>query len=47
MHFSKRLFYINFQCGCDYTEKIEGIGPGTAYKLIKEYKNIERILEHV
>ncbi|CAD8155158.1 unnamed protein product [Paramecium octaurelia] len=34
-------------CGCDYTEKIEGIGPGTAFKLIKEFKNIEGILEHV
>ena len=22
-------------CGCDYTESIDGIGPVTAYKLIK------------
>lgn len=34
-------------CGCDYTEKIEGIGPSTAYKLIKEFKNIEGVLAHV
>ncbi len=34
-------------CGCDYTEKIEGIGPTTAYKLIKEFKCIENVLEHV
>jgi len=34
-------------CGCDYTEKIEGIGPITAYKLIKEFKCIENVIEHV
>lgn len=24
-------------CGCDYTDSIEGVGPITAYKLIKEH----------
>lgn len=33
-------------CGCDYASKIEGIGPVTAYRLIKQYKNIENILKH-
>ena len=32
-------------CGCDYTTKIHGIGPITAYKLILQYVNIENILE--
>jgi len=32
--------------GCDYTEKIPGIGPINAYKLIKKYKNIEEIVNH-
>ena len=34
-------------CGCDYTEKIKGIGPVTALKLIREYGSIERILENI
>ena len=32
-------------CGCDYANKIEGIGPVKAYKFIKEMKDIEHILE--
>jgi flap endonuclease-1 len=35
------------QCGCDYTEKIEGIGPVTAFKLIKEHKDMETILAFI
>jgi len=31
-------------CGCDYTTKIAGIGPLTAYKLIKKHKTIEEII---
>jgi flap endonuclease-1 len=31
-------------CGCDYTENIDGVGPATALKLIKDHKNIENIL---
>jgi len=33
-------------CGCDYTAKIYGMGPITAYKLITKYDNIENILEN-
>lgn len=33
--------------GCDYSETIHGIGPKTAYKLIKKHKNIETILENL
>lgn len=32
-------------CGCDYTTKINSLGPINAYKLINEYKNIETIIE--
>lgn len=32
-------------CGCDYTNQISGLGPATAYKLIKEHKTIENVLE--
>ena len=34
-------------CGCDYTDSIFGIGPVTALQLIREYKNIETILENI
>lgn len=34
-------------CGCDYTGKITGIGPVRAIQLIKQYKNIEKIIEIV
>lgn len=34
-------------CGCDYCPTIRGIGPKKAYQLIKEYKNIEGVLEHI
>lgn len=34
-------------CGCDYTNKIKGIGPVSAMKLIKKYKNIESVLEYI
>lgn len=33
--------------GCDYCEKIHGIGPKKAYALIKEYKCIEEILKNI
>ena len=35
---------LSILCGCDYTSKIGGIGPHTALKLIKKYKNIESII---
>jgi flap endonuclease-1 len=34
-------------CGCDYTCKINRLGPETAFKVIKEYQNIEGILENM
>ena len=36
-----------YQCGCDYTASIKGIGPHTALKLIKEHHSIEAALKHV
>jgi len=33
-------------CGCDYTTKINGMGPITAYKLIKKHNNLESVLEN-
>ena len=40
-----RDMFIDFciLCKCDYNSKISGIGPKTAFKLIKEFKNIESI----
>jgi len=32
-------------CGCDYTTKINSLGPINSYKLVSEYNNIETILE--
>ena len=31
--------------GCDYCDKIRGIGPKNAIKLIQEHKTIEKVLE--
>jgi len=33
--------------GCDYCEKIRGIGPKNAIKLVQEHKSIEEILKHL
>jgi flap endonuclease-1 len=33
--------------GCDYCDKIKGIGPKNAIKLIQEHKNIENILNQL
>jgi flap endonuclease-1 len=32
-------------CGCDYTQKINLLGPVNALKIIKKYKNIEAFLQ--
>jgi len=32
-------------CGCDYCDHIDGVGPVTAYKLIKTHGTIENVLE--
>ena len=34
-------------CGCDYAERIPGVGPKTALNLIKQHKNIEAIIKHL
>ena len=33
--------------GCDYSGTIKGIGPQTAYELVKAHKSIERIIEDI
>jgi len=33
--------------GCDYTDKIRGIGPKRALEFIKKYESIEKILENL
>jgi len=33
--------------GCDYVDKIKGIGPKKAIELVKKYKNIETIVENL
>ena len=32
-------------CGCDYCDRLKGVGPHTAYKLIKKHSTIEKVLE--
>jgi flap endonuclease-1 len=34
-------------CGCDYTQKVFGMGCINAYKLIKKYNNIENVLKSI
>ena len=34
-------------CGCDYTSRIRGIGSKYAYKLIKDYGNIDTIMRTI
>ncbi len=34
-------------CGCDYTDRIRGIGPKNALKLIKKHKTIENIIKNI
>ena len=33
--------------GCDYCDKIRGMGPKTAIKLVQEHKSIENIIKHI
>ena len=39
--------YILNWLGCDYCDKIRGIGPKSAIKLVQEHKTIENIIKHV
>ncbi|CAG8433948.1 12143_t:CDS:2 [Ambispora gerdemannii] len=34
-------------CGTDFAEKIKGIGPMNAYKLVKKHGSIERVIENL
>ena len=34
-------------CGCDYTDKIGGIGPVRALQLIQKHRSIEKVLENL
>jgi flap endonuclease-1 len=34
-------------CGCDYVDRIPGVGPKGALKLIRDHKNIESIIAHL
>ena len=34
-------------CGCDYTDKIAGIGPVRALNLIQKHRTIEKVLENL
>lgn len=34
-------------CGCDYTGTIKGVGPSTSFKLIQDYKTIEKALTKI
>ncbi|EGR28305.1 hypothetical protein IMG5_178850 [Ichthyophthirius multifiliis] len=48
LEFSENQFIdLCILCGCDYLEKIEGIGPVNAYKLIKEFKNLENTINFI
>lgn len=33
--------------GCDYTEHIEGVGPVTAFKLISQHRDLERVMQAI
>ncbi|QIW98733.1 hypothetical protein AMS68_004251 [Peltaster fructicola] len=33
--------------GCDYVDPVKGIGPKVALGLIREYKNLESVVEHI
>ncbi|KAH7091085.1 flap endonuclease 1 [Paraphoma chrysanthemicola] len=33
--------------GCDYLDPIKGIGPSTALKLIRDYKDLEGVVAHI
>lgn len=33
--------------GCDYCDKIKGIGPKNALKLVQEHKSIEKIIQNL
>jgi flap endonuclease-1 len=34
-------------CGCDYAESIDGVGPVTAFKLMKTHGNLDKVLDYM
>ena len=34
-------------CGCDYCDSIDGIGPVTAFKLMKTHGTLEKVIEFI
>lgn len=49
---SLKLTYVQFVdmcilCGCDYTNKISGIGPVNAFKYVSLYETIDNIIENI
>jgi flap endonuclease-1 len=39
----EKLIYLSILIGTDFNDKIEGVGPKTALKLVKEYNSFEEI----
>ena len=33
--------------GCDYCDKITGLGPSRALKLIQQHRTIERVMQNI
>jgi len=44
---SDQYIDLSILCGCDYSDSIKGIGPTTAFNLIKNCGNIEGVLKYI
>ncbi|PHZ09461.1 DNA-repair protein rad2 [Rhizopus microsporus ATCC 52813] len=44
---SEQFIDLCILLGCDYTESIKGVGPKSAYNLIKEHKTIDEAIKHL
>lgn len=43
----KQFVDLGILLGCDYCETIKGVGPVTAFKLIKEHGTLEGVIKHI
>ncbi len=43
----RQLLWMSILIGTDFNKKIEGVGPKTAIKLVKEYDNFEDIISYL
>ena len=43
----KQFVDLCILCGCDYMDKIGGMGPVSAFKMIKECGTIENVLQKI